>query len=181
MSDTVAPQAAAEPGLISCAGAANPSLASLIDFYWRALLDFQNCLEDIEGADGRIENLRALRWKFLAAIQSMEASLGGWGACSEVHRAASLLQTGAPTLRLSADELMQRLCIGAPDAPAGELESGMLSLGRQIIAALPGHIPAAQGATGQREIIRAMRMWTKAAEGRGVDMGFLARRLEELG
>ena len=158
-----------------------PSLVSLIDLYWQALADLQNCLEDVVGADGRIEYLRALRWRFVATVQALEGALEGEAAyVGRPHRAAYALEHGAPRLGLTGDALRTRLRFDDPSASPRELEEGLLALGAEVLGTLPGEIPAAQGSTGQREVIRAMQLWSKAAEANAEDIGFLAARLAEL-
>ncbi|WP_421934768.1 DUF6031 family protein [Phenylobacterium sp.] len=157
------------------------SLICLIDFYWHALSYLQNALEDVAGADGRLAYLSALRWRLVAALQAMEdALLGQDTAVGPVHRAAHALQRGLPVFGLSSTDLRVRLKLDEGGLRAGDLARAMLDLGDEVLGRLPGQLPAALGRTGQREIIRAMQMWSRAAAFRGDDIGFLAARLQEI-
>ena len=49
-----------------------------------------------------------------------------------------------------------------------------------MLTRMPGDIPEAQGTTGQRQILNAMRDWSVTSEAVGEDLGFLAARLAAL-
>jgi hypothetical protein len=158
-----------------------PSLVSVIDHYWFGLTELQNCLEDVSGADGRLEYLLALRWKLIGVLVALEGALMTEASLvGEPHRAAYALAQGLPRLGLSAEALRIRLGFDDPNLSAEALAQTLLAVGRGVIAGMPGDLPAAQGSTGQREVIRAMRLWSKAAEVNHEDIGFLAERLQEL-
>lgn len=160
---------------------AGPDLRGLIDLYWHGLSHVQNCLEDIEGSDGRHEYLTALRLRLVGMLYAMESALkGDHSTKAEIHQAALALENGVPTFGLTGEVLVELLHFKRPDVSAQELKDALLSLGEQVLARLPGDLPAAQGSSGQREVIRAMQLWSKAAEANGSDIGFLAERLADL-
>ncbi|MFN7265812.1 MAG: DUF6031 family protein [Phenylobacterium sp.] len=156
------------------------SLTAAVDLYWMALLNIQNCLEDIEGADGRRDYLGSLRYRLVEALQDMDGVL--WPtdlAVTPSHRAAFALQNGLRMLDLSGPRLCARIGLGE-DWDASRLQKELLALGADGLCVLPGDIPSAQGPQGQREVIRAMRTWSAAAVKTGDDLAFLASRFGDL-
>jgi hypothetical protein len=157
------------------------SMLELVEGCWQAFVHLQNCLEDIAGSDGRIDYLHALRPKVLAEVEAVDAALAGRAAVADqVHGAARAIEHGLPTLRLGGPELCDRLLLNDGDCVAEDLEAALLAVGGLVLKSLPGELPAAQGSSGQREIIRALRLWSNAATERGHDLGFLAERLQDL-
>lgn len=156
-------------------------LIPMIDGYWNALTHLQNTLEDIAGADGRLEYLLALRFRLLAALQLVDAALGGRDRrAEEAHQVAFVLEHGAPSLGLAPEAVITGAALDRARADAADLQAGLLRFGAAVLARLPGDIPEAQGTTGQRQVIRAMRDWSVAAAAVDEDLGFLAERLQDL-
>jgi hypothetical protein len=156
------------------------SLAATVDVYWMVLLYIQNAIEDIEGADGRLEYLHGLKYRLVEALQGLDGAL--WPqdrAVEPAYRAPYALEHGIRFLDLDGEQLRARI-VGRGSTDFGQLQAALLSLAQTAIDRLPGKVPEAQGATGQRQIIRAMRDWSAAAAITGDDLGFLAERFEEL-
>lgn len=157
------------------------SLVQAVDTYWNALTHFQNTLEDIAGADERLEYLLALRLRLVVALhQIASATAGSWSDVASEHQAAHMLEAGAPGLQLDGPAVVRGVGLDRSPWTAAALQAQLLAFGQSVLARLPGDIPEAQGTSGQRQIIRAMRDWSSAAEARGEDLSFLAARLEDL-
>jgi hypothetical protein len=158
-----------------------PSLPAAVDLYWMAQIYIQNALEDIEGADGRVEYLHGLRYRLAGALQFVDSA--AWPhdrLIPDEHRAAFALDHGVRFLGLNGADLAERLLMHEATPSPEDLGRALADLCRSALEMLPGRIPAAQGPQGQREVLRAMRNWSQAAEQTGDDLGFLAERLEEL-
>ena len=158
-----------------------PGIAKMVDLYWMALVYVQNLLEDVEGADGRPAYLHSLKYRLIETLQEMDGAL--WPvdcAAPPVHRAAFALDNGIRSLGLTGQELQERVGLGQGALNATELGKLLVDLGNVALAALPGEMPRAQGVQGQREVLRAMRTWSAAAEQTGEDLSFLASRFEEM-
>lgn len=173
------------PAERSVAAGAGPvfarSMLELVEGYWAAFVHLQNCLEDVAGSDGRLDYLQALRLKVLAEVEAVDSALAGSAAAADqVHAAARAVEQGLPTLQVSAGVLCERLLLQAAPGTAGDLEAALIEVGELVLGQLAGELPAAQGRSGQREIIRALRLWSSAAEVRGHDLGFLGARLQDL-
>jgi hypothetical protein len=159
---------------------AGTDLAHVVDFYWLSLSKFQNLLEDIEGADHRLEYLKSLRYQFIVCLQEMDGILtGGVRRVGTLHMLSYALQMGVGFLGMSGPQLAAAVRLH-DELEYAELQDCLLRLGKTMIARLPGAIPAAQGGQGQREVLRAMRVWSAAAKEMGEDLSFLASRLREL-
>lgn len=155
------------------------SLLEVIDCYWSGLSHLQNTLEDVEGADGRIEYARALRMRLLSVAFRMDRA-GSDALPAAAHQAALTLQYGLQRFGLTGEEVYKALLFSQPSASAEDLTMALKALIARLLSVMPGEIPQAQGTTGQREILRAMRMWSVSAEALGHDLGFLAGRLQEI-
>jgi len=154
---------------------------SLIDLYWLTQVSFRNVLEDIAGADGRIEYLISLRARLIEVCLEMDDLLSGASVgVTEGHRLAVALERGMPHFDVSARDLVERLCFARPEIMHEELQTALLAFGESFVRRLPGHIPDAQGPLGQGQIIRAMRNWSIAAEKTGDDLSFLSERFRRL-
>lgn len=157
------------------------SLVTAIDFYWTAFSKFKNALEDIEGADGRQEYLLSLRYKLVEALQQMDAALSEPNlAVKAEHRLSFALEHGLKFLDMDGITLVKTLRLDEPEISYEDLHQCLLAFGDSVISQLPGEIPDALGSAGHREVLRAMRGWSKAAAETGDDLGFLAARLNDL-
>lgn len=156
------------------------SYRSAVDLYWSALSHLQNVLEDVSGADGRLEYLRALATRLVVVLQQMDAVLDSGVAVRPGHEAAFALEHGLRFCRMSGETLVEALHVDDEQVVAEVLAHDAAQLGRRALTYLPGALPEAQGTSGQRQIIRAMRNWSLAAADTGDDLGFLAERLHEL-
>lgn len=155
------------------------SFRGLVDCYWLALADFQNILEDVSGADGRIEYLRMLGLKLASSLKGMEQALINPGAAiDEAHLLALAFRDGVSEFDISSDDLRAGLALETEDAE--DLKTALLKFGSSVLTRMPGDIPEAQGTTGQRQILNAMRDWSVTSEAVGEDLGFLAARLAAL-
>jgi hypothetical protein len=152
------------------------NLRGAVELYWTALADFQNVLEDINGADGRQEYVWGLRLKLLIELHRMDAALGGHPTAMPGHMVAFVLDQGAPRLGLSAKEVQIAVQMDSSDNDL-RLLAALGDFVEQVLARLPGRIPPAQSPNGQREVIRAMQAWSKIATARVEDLQFLAERL----
>jgi hypothetical protein len=156
-------------------------LSSLVEFYWIALHRIQNTLEDIEGADDRLEYLKGLRVLLIEYLQEMDGVLsGGIRVVGTLHAVPYALEHGISFLCLSGDQLAQAVGFqdDAMDFPT--LQTCLQRLCKSTLASLPGSIPDAQGNSAQREILRAIRGWSAVAHDMSEDLGFLKSRLQDM-
>lgn len=172
----VTPRELAGAGRVVFAG----SYLQAVDLYWNALSYLQNAMEDIDGAEGRLEYLRALGLRVVALLQRMDAIVNPDAAVGSGHEVAFAFENGLRSFGLTAAELIRATRLQDPDVDADTLAESLTRLAANVVAWLPGQVPEAQGTSGQRQIIRAMRDWSTASEALGLDISFLAQRLEEL-
>jgi hypothetical protein len=157
------------------------SLTATMDFYWVAFTTFKNILEDVEGADGRIEYVVSLRYKLIEVLQEMDASLSKarLGVRQE-QRLPFALGHGIDFLGIGGDELIHHLRLHENNLSYEDIQKCLLIFGDFVIRNLPGKLPNAQGSVGRREVLQAMRRWSNASDATGDDMGFLSSRLHDL-
>lgn len=164
----------------STAVAIAPDLAHAVDLYWLALQKLQTLIEDIEGADGRLEYLKMLRFRLIEFIQEMDGILNTHTrAVGRSHALPYALQNGIEFLELSGVELTSKLRLHEP-LDIESLQQCLLQFSYWVLGRLPGQLPNAQGAQGQREVLRAMRGWSATSSVMGEDLGFLAARIRDL-
>ncbi|MEO1662064.1 MAG: DUF6031 family protein [Pseudomonadota bacterium] len=152
-----------------------------VEAYWAAISGLMNTIEDIEGADGRIGYLLCLRYKLLEAIAKIDGFL--CPPCRPTkpeYLAAYALKNGVEYMHATADEVMYGLCLDQSDLKFDELQRIVLAFANLAKNCIPGVLPEAQGPTGQRELLHAMRLWSSAAEEKNEDIGFLAQRILDL-
>jgi len=152
-----------------------------VEAYWAAISGLMNTIEDIEGADGRIGYLLCLRYKLLEAIAKIDSFL--CPPCRPTkpeYRAAYALKNGVEFMRATADEVAYGLCLDQSNLEFDELQHRVMAFANLAKKCIPGTLPEAQGPTGQRELLHAMRLWSSAAEERNEDIGFLAQRILDL-
>jgi len=156
-------------------------LASLVEFYWIALHRIQNTLEDIEGADDRLEYLKGLRVLLIGYLQEMDGVLsGGIKAVSALHALPYALEHGISFLGLGGEQLAQAVGFQDDATDFATLQTCLQELCKSTLASLPGSIPDAQGNSAQREILRAIRGWSAVAQDMSEDLGFLKSRLQDM-
>lgn len=154
--------------------------AAAVDLYWLALASLRNVLEDVAGADGRVEYLYGLRTRLIATGYEIDCLISGRKSVAKEHQLAVALESGLPSLGLSAADIVGRLAFDTATPDTEQLKSAMFAFGDVLLRALPGDIPESQGPSGQGQILRAMRLWSKIAASTGDDLGFLANRFREL-
>jgi hypothetical protein len=156
-------------------------LTQAIETYWAGLSHLQNILEDVRGADRRIDYLYALRFRLIGVAAMIgEVATHGRVVSHKDHLAGVALERGLPFFGIDATMLAESIGLCGKTLSPEELERRLIALGRHLLAALPGHLPEAQGPGGQRQVIAAMRAWSTAASTTGTDLGFLADRLKEI-
>jgi hypothetical protein len=169
------------PTTAGCHLLITPQFTDLVDFYWLALVLFQNTLEDIAGADGRSEYLLSLRCRLAEIAHEMDALLSGIRqTVGPGHRLAAVLARGLPHFGLNRLEVAQQLRFDRFEIDYLELQTALLTFGSAVERKLPGQIPDAQGPLGQGQMLRAIRNWSVTASKMGVDLGFLAERFRRL-
>ncbi len=157
------------------------SFENLVDLYWSASTGIRSILEDVAGAEDQPEYLWALRLLLIETLQKMGRAFPGSGpSIAPGHELAFALQHGLTMLNVSSGELVRAICLDRPDASAEVLCESLLSFGSGLIDRLPGDVPDGMGTSSQRQILGAMRNWSAAATDTGADLGFLAKRFEDL-
>ena len=156
-------------------------LSSLVEFYWIALHRVQNTLEDIEGADNRLEYLKGLRVLLIEYLQEMDGVLsGGIRVVGALHALPYALEHGISFLGLGGAQLAQAVGFQDDALDFATLQTCLQKLCKLTLASLPGSIPDAQGNSAQREVLRAIRGWSAVAHDMSEDLGFLKSRLQEM-
>ena len=149
---------------------------ALAEFYWSAITEVHNILDDAIGADGRDEYVGRLRVKLVECIQEMDEILrGGDAADDPMHCLARALENGIRCVNLDASSVTDLLV----NRDSSEPDVG-LSFANEIVellARLPGEIPNPMQPGGQRLIIRNLRSWSKIAAVVNEDLSFLAKRI----
>lgn len=149
--------------------------------FWSAMTTLRNLLEDVEGADGRIEYLRYLALALVETIQTIDASLGAAeGSVGEGHRLAAALERGAPALGLASEDLRAVMAEADRALDPEELRLYLLRWGDHVLSRFPGAVPNIQGLNGTREVLSTLRRWNRVCEVTGSDFGFMARLLHDL-
>lgn len=157
------------------------SARDLVDFYWLGVVDLQNVLEDVEGADGRPAYLETLRLRLIELLQQMDGLLTGPAAQrQEGHRLAYALQHGIAFLGWNAETLRARLLLDGAMPGYATLQECLVTRIRAVVHGIPGDVPEAQGSQAQRHMLRAMRDWSALADAAGTDIAFLADRFRQL-
>jgi len=156
-------------------------LESGVDFYWVALAVLKNIVEDIEGADGRLEYVLSLRCRLVEVLQQMDSILSPANrSVGRDHRLVLALTEGISFLDLSGAQLASALRFAEPNLSYADCRDCLLSFCNEVLGVIPGPIPDAQGPLAQRQVLRAMRDWSKAAEAIGSDLSFLEARFGDL-
>ncbi len=157
------------------------SFDGLINFYWEIIAGLCNIKEDIEGSDGRLMYLMNLRCKLLESLSRLDQySAGVLEDLNQLESVGDVLTHGVRFLGLSSEQIKDLFLLNEKPKDAQHLKSSLLQVIDITLASIPGRIPDAQGTQGQREVLHVLRLWSKIAEENGADIGFLAKRFEEL-
>ncbi|KPI03539.1 hypothetical protein OK074_4906 [Actinobacteria bacterium OK074] len=151
---------------------------------WLLAVEGRAYLEDLEGGTDQPLLRRAVRIKLLELLYDIDTRLAGAVPVAEEHQLALALEYGLHDLAaLDGDRLAEVFALATDkDADAAEDESsdGLVPLlWERLCAAFPGELPDPLLASGQREILRALRNWSKLCTAAGTDAAFLEPFLKD--
>ncbi|MEV0174399.1 DUF6031 family protein [Streptomyces sp. NPDC050803] len=146
---------------------------------WLLAVEGRAYLEDLEGGADQPLLRRAVRIKLLELLYDIDTRLAGAVPVAEEHQLALALEYGLHDLAgLDGDRLAEVFALAADDE--GDTGDGLVpQLWERLCAAFPGELPDPLQASGQREILRALRNWSKLCTAAGTDAAFLEPFLKD--
>ncbi|WP_055480121.1 DUF6031 family protein [Sphaerimonospora mesophila] len=145
---------------------------------WLLAVEGRAYLEDLEGGADQPLLRRVVRIKLLELLYDIDTRLSGTVTIAEEHRLALALEYGLHDLASLDGESLVEVFALAPDDP--DHADGLVpQLWERLCAAFPGELPDPLKASGQREILRALRNWSKLCTAAGTEAAFLEPFLKD--
>jgi hypothetical protein len=147
---------------------------------WLLAVEGRAYLEDLEGGAEQPQLRHVVRLKLLELLLDIDTRLSGAVPVAEEHRLALALEYGLHDLaELDGDQLARMFALDQgleSEVPGDGLVRELWQL---LCAAFPGELPDPLQPSGQREIILALRYWSKLCTAAGTDASFLEPFLKE--
>ncbi len=123
-----------------------------------------------------------VRGKLLELLYDIDTRLSGAVPLAEEHQLALALEYGLHDLaELDGPRLVDVFALAAdePDDAKAPDDGLVPELWERLCAAFPGELPDPLKPSGQREILRALRSWSKLCTAAGTDAAFLEPFLKD--
>ncbi|MFF8642017.1 DUF6031 family protein [Streptomyces sp. NPDC015345] len=150
---------------------------------WLLAVEGRAYLEDLEGGTDQPQLRRVVRVKLLELLLDIDTRLSGAVPVAEEHQLALALEYGLHDLAdLEGPSLIEVFALAddADHADAAAPGDGEVPrLWERLCAEFPGELPDPLQASGQREILRALRNWSKLCTAAGTDAAFLEPFLKD--
>ncbi|MBT0773329.1 hypothetical protein KIH74_30570 [Kineosporia sp. J2-2] len=144
---------------------------------WLLAVEGRAYLEDLEGGADQPLLRRVVRVKLLELLYDIDTRLAGCLPVAEEHQLALALTYGLHDVAgLEGADLVEVFALAADD---DETDGLVPQLWDRLCAAFPGDLPDPLQAGGQREILRALRHWSRMCAAAGTDAGFLEPFLKD--
>jgi Family of unknown function (DUF6031) len=149
---------------------------------WLLAVEGRAYLEDLDGGRNPAALRQVVRMRLLELLLDVDDRLSGRAPVAEPHSLALALEYGLHTVaEIDGAELVVLFGLdreyGAPDD--GPDDGQVHRLWEQLCEAFPGELPDPLQPSGQREVLRALRMWSTLCTAADIDAGFLEPFLKD--
>jgi hypothetical protein len=140
---------------------------------WSLSVEGRAFLEDLDGGGDQPELRQMVRIRLLELLIDVDTALAGWAPVEEGHQLALALEYGLGNLAvLDGPELITVFALDQATGDQAE-DAGVRALWDRLCQEFPGELPNPLLASGQRQILQALRSWSKLCAAVGADAGFL--------
>jgi hypothetical protein len=147
---------------------------------WLLAVEGRAYLEDLAGGTDQPQLRQVVRLRLLELLLDIDCRLAGSVPLDEGHRLAVALEYGLHELaELDGADLVGLFALDGEFGAAHEGDGQVRALWDRICAAFPGRLPDPLLATGQREILQALRLWSALCTAAGIDAAFLEPLLKD--
>lgn len=145
---------------------------------WLLAVEGRAYLEDLAGGSEQPELRQVVGLRLLELLLDVDLLLGGHTAMADGHQLAMALEYGLHEVaELDGDRLLRLFAL---DEEFGADGGGAVAEFWELLcAAFPGELPNPLLASGQREILQALRDWSRLCTAVGTDAGFLEPFLKD--
>lgn len=146
---------------------------------WLLAVEGRAYLEDLEGAADQPQLRQVVRLRLLELLLHIDYRLSGAVAPGEAHQLALALEYGLHEVAVLSGPQLVELFASDRESCDGDGHDAVTGLWDDLCAAFPGELPDPLRASGQREILRALRAWSKLGAAAGTDVAFLEPFLKD--
>ncbi|MFJ8332021.1 DUF6031 family protein [Streptomyces sp. NPDC094437] len=147
---------------------------------WLMSVDGRAYVEDLDGGVDQPQLRQIVKLRLLELLSEMDTRLTGAEPAGEGHQLALALEYGLHEVcHASGAELAQLFALDEEFGGEEADESGVRALWEGLCEAFPGTIPDPLVASGQSEVLRALRDWSKLCTAAGTDAAFLEPFLKD--
>ncbi|HEV2371164.1 MAG TPA: DUF6031 family protein [Streptosporangiaceae bacterium] len=147
---------------------------------WLLAVEGRAYLEDMAGGVDQPELRWIVRLRLAELLLDIDLLLGGYAAIQDGHQLAMALEYGLHTVaEVDGPRLVSLFALGGGPGGPAHGDGAVPQLWEELCAAFPGRLPNPLLASGQREILRALRYWSKLCTAAGTDAAFLEPFLKD--
>lgn len=140
---------------------------------WLLAVEARALLEDHEGGAHQPALRRVVAGRLVEALVRVDAHMRGCADPPDEHQLALGLEHGLQAPLAAAPARLLELLAG------DDADAAVVRLWDDVLTAFPGELPDPLQASGQGEMLRALRAWSRACAAAGVDAGFLEPLLKD--
>jgi hypothetical protein len=147
---------------------------------WLLAVEGRAYMEDLEGGADQPQLRQAVRLRLVELLLDTDSLLVGYSEMADGHQLAVALEYGLREVAQLDGARLVRLFALDEEFGADKCTDGAVTeLWDRICAEFPGELPNPLVPSGQREILRALRYWSKLCTAAGIDAGFLEPFLKD--
>lgn len=147
---------------------------------WLMSVDGRAYVEDLDGGADQPQLRQVVKLRLLELLSEIDTRLTGAEPAGEGHQLALALEYGLHEVcSASGPELAQLFDLDQEFGGDLADDAGVRDLWNALCEAFPGQIPDPLVASGQSEVLRALRDWSKLCTAAGTDAAFLEPFLKD--
>ena len=147
---------------------------------WLMSVDGRAYVEDLDGGVEQPQLRQVVKLRLLELLSEMDTRLTGAEPAAEGHQLALALEYGLHEVcQATGPELAQLFALEQEFGGEDTDDAGVRELWDGLCEAFPGQIPDPLVASGQSEVLRALRDWSKLCTAAGTDAAFLEPFLKD--
>jgi hypothetical protein len=141
---------------------------------WLLSVDGRAYLEDLDGGAQQPQLRQVVKLGLLELLAEIDTRLTGAEPGPEAHQLALALEYGLRGVcRTSGNELVGIFALDEEFGGDESDDAGVRELWDGVLREFPGQVPDPLRPSGQREVLQALRDWSKLCEAAGCDAAFL--------
>jgi hypothetical protein len=147
---------------------------------WLLAVEGRALLEDLEGGANQPQLRQMVRLQLVELLTDVDIRLGGGVPPDKDHLLAVALEYGLHDVaELDGERLVRLFGLDGEFGTAVSEDGEARAFWDRLCEAFPGQLPDPLQADGQREILQALRLWSKLCTAAGTDAAFLEPFLKD--